>query len=148
MHSLSVGQAKWNLGALLSCATAGCAPPDGDLHFGAMLLRTTVLLALVCGLAIVTLRLAARHGIGVAAKPEGSRRLQLLDELVLGPRQSVVALKAGSRVLIVARTATGVSPLGEMSEGAWKGLSFADVLAEVDGPEHPEGHVDGAELVA
>ena len=111
---------------------SGCG---ADASFAGMLARTTVLLVLVCGLAVVTLRLAARAGIGTIGSRDG-KRLALLDELPVGGRTSVVAIRAGGRVIVAARGPNGMQGLATLSEAEWDGApSFADVLAQTPRPD-------------
>lgn len=120
---------------------AGCTQSGVGLGFGGLLLRTTLLLALVIALAVFSLRLAARHGIGTSRPRAG--KLELLDELVLGPRQSVVAVRAGSRVLIASRTVNGMQPLGTLTRAEWEGRGFSEVLvAAVPETEEPQDVVE------
>ena len=125
------------LSALALAGLAGCTQSGVGLGFGGLLARTMVLLTLVIGLAIFSLRLAARHGIGVSRPSAG--KLEVLDELVLGPRQSVIAVRAGSRILIASRTAAGMQPLGTLTQSEWEGRGFSEVLnddvSDVDEPE-------------
>jgi flagellar biogenesis protein FliO len=100
-----------------------------------MLARTTILLAIVIGLAIFTLRMAARHGIGVGRPSAG--KLEVLDELALGPRQSVIAIRAGAKVLVASRSVNGLRPLGVLTRSDWEGRPFSEVLADMT-PETDE----------
>lgn len=101
-----------------------------------MLARTTLLLVLVAGLAVFTLRLAARHGIGVSKASSG--KMELLDELVIGPRQSVLAIRAGSKVLLASRSPSGLQTLGMITRADWDGRPFSEVLSEVEPPADQE----------
>ena len=82
------------------------------------LVQAVVALALVCGLAWVSLRWAARHGLG------GGRgeRMRVLERLPLDPRRSLFLVRVGSRVLLV----------GSGDGGA------PQLLAELDPAEVPE----------
>ncbi len=158
---------QWIL--VFSMLAAGCASEPGELRFGTMLLQTVLLLAGVCGLALVTLRLAARAGLG-GRQRRPDARMEVLEEIGVGPRQSVLALRAGSKVWLVGRTQTGLSGLGEMSESEWQSaaaqanrqpdddgvdprpgapskspLSFAQVLADARAvaPPDPLDPLDG-----
>jgi flagellar biogenesis protein FliO len=150
-----------NVLPVITVAVSGCNQATSGLGFGGMLAKTTLLLALVIGLAVLTLRLAARVGIGTSNPSSG--KMQLLDELVLGPRESIVAISAGSKVLVASRTSAGLSPLATLTQADWNGRGFAEVLAEVNaersaegGAEAPEGtdrsseeqEIDPQELVA
>ncbi len=129
---------------------AGCNQSSAGLGFGGMLAKTMLLLALVIGLAVFTLRLAARAGIGVGRPSSG--KMQLLDELVIGPRESIVAISAGSKVLVASRTQAGLAPLATLTQADWNGRGFAEVLAEVASEtaacSNSVDSVDSTELVA
>ena len=123
-------------GLFLAVCCSGCTQTGHGLGFGGMLARTTLLLALVIGLAIFTLRMAARHGIGVGRPSSG--KLELLDELVLGPRQSVVAIRVGAKVILASRSPSGLQPLGMVTRADWEGTPFSEVLAGVEPSDDAE----------
>lgn len=103
------------------------------MAFGTMLAQTLVMLALVGGLAVVTIRFAARHGIGRRATA-GDRRLEVLEELPIGPRETVLALRVGRRVVVAARGPSGLSALTELDLDAWNARprGFDEVLHGYD----------------
>ena len=120
------------LGPGLAIALAGCAAEGHEFGFGAMLARTLILLVLVGCLAVVTLRLAARYGVGVG-KPRGSAaRLEVLEEISLGARHSVIAIRVASRVVVASRTPAGLRRLSEISLREWREQAFGDVLASLE----------------
>lgn len=120
------------LALALFCGACGGEP--GELRFGAMLAQTLVLLVFVCGLAVVTLRLAAKAGVGRG--PRGAGKLEVLEEIGIGSRQSVVAIRAGERVLVVGRHAGGMETLGDLSMREWRagGASPTAAQAYAGGP--------------
>lgn len=85
-----------------------------------MVIRTIVFLVAVCGLAVFTIRMAARLGYGKTGAASGPPRLAFLEELVVGPRQSIIAIRAADRVLLATRTPAGIAPLSEMPLDAWE----------------------------
>lgn len=123
-------------------ASSGCAAEPGQLRFGAMLARTSLLLVAVCALAVVTIRLAARYGVGVRRGAENAR-MAVLEELSIGPRESVVAIRAGERVVIAGRSSGRISALADMPLHEWEAGSrraFSDVLEAIppdDAPDFP-----------
>lgn len=88
-----------------------------------MVFRTIVLLVAVCGLAVVTIRLAAKLGYGKAGKATGPPRLTFLEEIAVGPRQSIIAVRAADRVLLATRTPAGITPLSEIPLEVWESTS-------------------------
>lgn len=120
--------------ALLAVLFGGCAAETGTLRFGTMLAQTLVLLFGICALALVTLRWAARSGYGQRAS---GQRLEVLEELGVGARQSVIAVRAGSRVVLLSRTATGLGHLTDLDANDWNTTqrTFADVLADTPLPQ-------------
>ena len=101
-----------------------------SLGFGAMLAQTMLLLAVVGVLAVVTLRLAARYGIGLPGGRAPARKMEVLDRLSVGGRQHVVALRVADRVVVVGQTSGRMQTLTELSRLDWdKGNGFSEVLA-------------------
>jgi hypothetical protein len=51
----------------------------------------------------------------------------------------VIAIRAGSRVMIASRTQAGMQPLATLTRSEWDGRGFSEVLAQdapdVDAPE-------------
>ncbi|MBN1944065.1 MAG: flagellar biosynthetic protein FliO [Bradymonadales bacterium] len=75
-------------------------PPTGE--FGWMLVRTTIILVVICLLAYLLIRFVLRRFLPAARAGEGrSGRLVPLDRLSLDPRRSLVVVKAGSKVLLI-----------------------------------------------
>ena len=106
-----------------------------SLGFGAMLAQTMLLLAVVGVLAVVTLRLAARYGIGLPGGRAPARKMEVLDRLSVGGRQHVVALRVADRVVVVGQTSGRMQTLTELSRRDWdKGNGFSEVLAATAPP--------------
>lgn len=126
-HQQESRWARRLLAAHVGLIAAGCGAAADSL--GAMLLRTSLVLVAVGALAVVSLRGAARL-TGAAQRPrEKGARLELIDELPVGPRQALLAVRAGDRVLVVARTATHLTPVADLAADAFARRAFADVLA-------------------
>lgn len=85
-----------------------------------MVIRTIVFLVAVCGLAVLTIRMAARLGYGKTGRSAGPPRLAFLEEIVVGPRQSIIAIRAADRVLLATRTPAGIAPLSELPLHVWE----------------------------
>jgi flagellar biogenesis protein FliO len=64
---------------------------------------------------IFLLRWVARR-FGAAPAPNGTRAVQVVSRSVIAPRQSVVLMRVGRRVLVVADNGTQLSSLGEISD--------------------------------
>jgi flagellar protein FliO/FliZ len=62
-------------------------------------LQTLVALAAVCALAWIVLRALSLRGVGV--KPRGTRELEVLEQLPLGPRRSLYVVRAGDKRLVI-----------------------------------------------
>ncbi|MGD8861564.1 MAG: flagellar biosynthetic protein FliO [Myxococcales bacterium] len=67
--------------------------------YAADLLRTLVALGAVCLLAWVGLRLLSRRGFGRGDRDHGP--VQVVHRVPLGPRQSLLLVRAGDRALLV-----------------------------------------------
>lgn len=141
-----MGRNRVPLAAVVVCAclVACGGAEDAGFGFGVLLLRTTLLLVLVGGLAVVTLRLAAKHGIG---RRQGSGRLEVLEELPISARESILAVRALDRVLVVSRSPSGMRTLADYDAAEWSRASFAQVLArtDADGVASPGSTGDGGE---
>jgi flagellar biosynthetic protein FliO len=94
--------------------------PPADLaggSYGAQLLRTLIVLAAVCLLAWVVLRLVARRfSAHLGAHPSASHSpvLRVLARLPLEPRRSVYLIDAAGKTLLVGVTDTG--PMTTLAE--------------------------------
>ena len=123
--------------ALPALAVAADGTPTPG--FGRMLFQTVAMLLIVCILAVVTLRLAARYGIGGMGGARDGRRMEVLERTPIGPRHAVVALRVAGRVLIVSQGTAGLRTLTEMPIDEWQtGVGFSAYLApqtDDDGPD-------------
>ncbi|MCB9519929.1 MAG: flagellar biosynthetic protein FliO [Myxococcales bacterium] len=120
------------LAAHAGLIAAGCGAAADSL--GAMLLRTSLVLIAVGALAVVSLRGAARLTGATQRTREKGARLELIDELPVGPRQALLAVRAGDRILVVARTATHLTPVADLAADVFARRAFADILATAQPP--------------
>lgn len=112
----------------------GACGTSAPTEFGMLLARTALALVAVGALAVVSLRLWARS-MGAAARE--SATMNVVERVPIGPRQSLLAVRTGARVWIVAQTPQGIQPIGDMewtefadqAGGVRDARSFADVLA-------------------
>jgi flagellar biogenesis protein FliO len=94
---------------------------------------TTALLAVIA--LILFLRWIAKRVFGVSGPSRSSRAVQVLSRSPLTPRQSVMLLRVGRRVIVVADGGGQMSTLGEITD--------ADEVAELIGQIHTD-HTDRA----
>jgi len=127
--------------------SAGCAAGSADAGvpgFGRLLLQTFALLVVVCVLAVVTLRMAAKYGIGGLGRGGRSARIEVLERTPVGGRQHVLALRVGKRVLIVAQTQTAMRTLTELPLDEWQAQTgFSAVLESIDPDRLQAAHASG-----
>jgi len=113
----------------------GAAVPGG---YGWALLQALVSLLVVCLLAWLLLRFAARSGMGL---PGAGRRVRVLERVVVDARRSLLLVAVGERVFLIGSGEGGaLSLIAEMDhselpevEAAPPRPSFAEVLARLRG---------------
>ncbi|MFG0268082.1 MAG: flagellar biosynthetic protein FliO [Rhodopirellula sp. JB055] len=72
-----------------------------------------IVLALFCGLVWVSRRFG---GGSAASKPLSASTLSPLGHMMLDPRTKLVLVKCGRRVLVLSQTASGVTPISEVTD--------------------------------
>lgn len=90
--------------------------------YGWLLLRTLLALAAVLLLAWLVIRFGLRGlAEGRPGRRGGVARLEVLERRGLGPRASLYAVRAGSRVFLVGSSEAGVRLLSELPASDWGG---------------------------
>ena len=97
-----------------SPALAQSGAAAGDLTGAA--LRTIVMLALVIGLMLGLVWLLRRLNLPMTAAGGSRRNLQVLESLSVAPRQTLVVVQAGTRVLLVGCTSQGMQFLTALDD--------------------------------
>lgn len=95
-----------------SAAREQAVPPKLD---SAHLTRVAIALAAVLGL-ILLLRFVARRFLGAAGTARSTRAVQVLSRSPVSPRQQLVLLRVGRRLLVVADGAGQMTTLSEISD--------------------------------
>lgn len=104
---------------------------------GRYLLETTLLLVVMCALAVIVLWIARRAGVGSARGP-----IQLVGQLPLEARRSVYLIRIAGKVLVIGVAEGGMVKLGELSDAELPAQTppspprFAEVLARVLGTKN------------
>lgn len=88
---------------------------DTGGSFALALLQTLVVLAFVCGLAYVVLRVALPR-LGVSRSPKGMMRV--VDSVSLEPRRNLYVVEVAGRWMLVASSEAGVQMISELNERA------------------------------
>lgn len=116
------------------------------MEFGWMFLRMIAVLAAVCALAFVMLRWGLRRF--VPFDPSRSGRLEVVERLAVGPKRSILAVRAGREFLLVGSSEAGFELLGPLDADGWeekdgdlqdgdleelKGADELEEVTEVDG---------------
>ena len=101
---------------------------SGATSFVWLLLKTLIVLSLVCVLAYLFIRLVLKklvrsHG------GAGASRLTFLERLNVGPRQSVQVVRAGTKVLLLGVGENGIRFLCELPPEEWQ---VGDTASESD----------------
>ena len=121
-----------------------------------MLVKTTIILVVICILAYLLIRFVLRRFIPQAGKQRGqSDKLVLLERLMLEPRRSLQVVRAGGKVLLLAVSDGQISLLSELEPSEWEESGadvprggFKDTLAAVlSRTGHPTGK-QGDDIVA
>lgn len=105
---------------LAALPLAGCMAPPSDGGAAMELLSGVLALAVVLGLAWVSLRLLRRFNVGVGAAP-GAPALRFLRALPLGPRERLVVVVYEGEVLLLGVSAGQVTLLDRRPEAATEG---------------------------
>ena len=106
---------------------------------GRLILESGLILGVVCLLAVVTLRLAAKYAGRLGAPADGRRRLEVLERLAVGHREAVVAVSVADRVVVFASSAHGFTRVMELSLSHWQRVGFSEVLARASATSPPDG---------
>ena len=102
---------------VLCAASSAMAQADaagGDLTSAA--LRTIVMLALVIGLMLGLVWLLRRLNLPMTAAVGSRRNLRVLETLSIAPRQTLLVVQAGSRVLLVGSGQQGMQFLTTLDD--------------------------------
>ena len=128
-------------------------PLQGAGGFGWMLLKTGLVLTVVCLLAYLVIRFWLRRFTVDGGSADSGARLQLVQRLRLEPRRSVQVIRAGSKVLLVGVTDGDIRLLCELDPKEWdEGDSrvdrasfkarFSEVLSASEEVDDPKGFGD------
>jgi flagellar protein FliO/FliZ len=110
---------------------------DLSVGYGWLLAETLVALVAVCLLALVALRWGLRR-LGMPGSTDGGR-IRVLERVAIDPRQSLLLVEVGSRVLLIG---TGEGPMALLADidpaslpalPERKAVAFKDVLARALG---------------
>lgn len=88
---------------------------EGGGSFALALLQTLVVLAFVCGLAYVVLRVVLPR-LGVSRSPKGMMRV--VDSVSLEPRRNLFVVEVAGRWMLVASSEAGVQMISELNADA------------------------------
>jgi flagellar biogenesis protein FliO len=103
-------------------------PPElaeGELSLGWTLVRTLVVLAMVVGLAWLTLNVGLRKLLGIRAGTGGSM-VRVLERVALDPRRALFVVEAGGEVLLIGGGEGSLSLLAKLDPGQiekWRAAS-------------------------
>ncbi|MBP8810610.1 MAG: flagellar biosynthetic protein FliO [Kofleriaceae bacterium] len=104
----------------------------GDGYAG-LLVTTVVLLAVVCLVAFVVVRLLRR---GLEGRPVGERLVSVVARVPLEPRRSLYVVRVGGKTLLLGASEGGLSLLSELDGAALPsttevsaGQRFADLVS-------------------
>lgn len=107
-------------------------PPDSEHRpsgYGALLLQMLLSVAVVCALAILTLKYGLKR---LLPKNPHSDKMAVLARMPLEPRRSLLVVRVGSKHLILASSEAGIQPVAELTPA-----QAADFVAEGAKPEIP-----------
>jgi flagellar biogenesis protein FliO len=120
--------------SLLQLAQSAELPAE-TTGFGGQLARTALSLLAVCAASWWILRYAAKRGI--LPRQTQSKHLQIVDRIALDARRSVVLLRVGSKVLVVAADDQGLRTLGEMDAQEFATATESTMSEQTDKREAP-----------
>ena len=106
------------------------------MEYGWMLLRMIAVLGAVCALAYVSLRWGLQRY--VKSQPGSRGRMEVVDRLGIGPRRSLLVVRAGEQFWLVGSSESGLAMLGELEADNWQlseeseALDGAQELASAD----------------
>ena len=97
---------------ILPALTWAAEPTTAPTGYGYLLLRMTLMLAIVCALAIITLRWGLKRFLPSSSSPDS---LQVVARLPLEPRRSLLVVRVATRHLLIATSEAGITSLGDLS---------------------------------
>lgn len=100
------------------------------MEYGWILLRMVAVLAAVCGLAYVFLRWGVRHLSPFDPTEEG--RLDIEERLSVGPKQTLLVVRAGDRRWLIGASPAGFEKLGELDAEQWEAKDPSGLCTEPD----------------
>lgn len=89
------------------------------MDYGWMLLRMIGVLAAVCGLAWVLLRWGLKRLSPY--QPESAGRLEVVEQLPVGSKRSLMVVRAGREYWLVGASESGLEQIGRLDPAAWQG---------------------------
>lgn len=99
-----------SVAAPASAAPAPALPAAGD--YGSMLLTSLLVLAVVCVLAVVLVRVSRRWGL--AGRPADRALLDVVARVPLEPRRSLYVVDVAGKALLVGTSEMGLTVLSEL----------------------------------
>lgn len=87
------------------------------MDYGWMLLRMIAVLAAVCALAWVFLRWGLRRMAPLDS--DRTARLEVVDRLGVGPKRSILVVRAGDEYWLVGSSEAGLQQLGRLDAQSW-----------------------------
>jgi len=106
-------------------------PPSTGSKLGSMLLETLLMLAIVCLLAYVVLRWGVSRLVG--GRGAGDDAIEILARQPVGSDSSILVVRIGPRILILADGASGMSRIAELDEE--EAEAFETAASEEKSPE-------------
>lgn len=103
-------------------------PPSTGSELGSMLLQTVLMLAVVCLLAYVVLRWGVSRLVG--GQGAGDDAIEVLARHPVGSDSSILVVRIGPRVLILADGESGMSRIGELDDE--EAEAFETAAADAD----------------
>lgn len=104
--------------------------------------RVLLALAIVIGL-IILLRVLARWLIPGAAAPRSSGAVRLLSRSAIAPKQQILLVQVGRRILVVGDSGPHMSPLAEMNDPEEVASLVAQIESEKSSARRPFGPLFG-----
>lgn len=103
------------------------------MDFGWMFVRMLVVLAAVCGLAFVVLKWGLRRFVPLDSEQSG--RLEVIERLAVGPKRSILVVRAGQDFLLVGSSESGFEMLGQLDDADWRESAAEDGALQVEAAE-------------